>query len=341
MITPHFGLRTSAIIIAVALQSLAPLAQADVYQDVGKLIKQGQFSQALEKTDQFLATIPKDPQARFMKGLILTELNRTAEAIVVFTKLTEEFPESPEPYNNLAVIYAQQKQYDKAREALETAIRTHPSYATAHENLGDIYAHMASQAYDKALQIDSSNASAQTKLAMIRDMMTSSRPTAARPASKSVAAATAAAQPAAKSEHVAVATKPAPATVASVATATTDTAANADTGEIGKTVTAWAAAWARKDVKAYLAFYASNFDTPNGESRANWEGERDKRIAGKPGNIEVSVENLKVVMNGADRATVKFHQNYKAASLKSSGPKTLTMVKQDGKWMIKQEQAGK
>jgi len=334
MITPHFSLRTSAIIIAVALQSLAPLAQADVYQDVGKLIKQGQFSQALEKTDQYLATIPKDPQARFMKGLILTELNRTPEAIVVFTKLTEEFPESPEPYNNLAVIYAQQKQYDKAREALETAIRTHPSYATAHENLGDIYAHMASQAYDKALQIDSSNASAQTKLAMIRDMMTSSRPTSARPVGKTVATATAAAQPAARPEPV-VAAKPTPAAT------TTDSAANADAGEIGKTVTAWAAAWARKDVKAYLAFYASNFETPNGESRANWEGERDKRIAGKPGSIEVSVENLKVVMNGTNRATVRFHQNYKAASLKSSGPKTLTMVKQDGKWMIKQEQAGK
>lgn len=235
MITPHFSLRTSAIIIAVALQSLAPLAQADVYQDVGKLIKQGQFSQALEKTDQYLATIPKDPQARFMKGLILTELNRTPEAIVVFTKLTEEFPESPEPYNNLAVIYAQQKQYDKAREALETAIRTHPSYATAHENLGDIYAHMASQAYDKALQIDSSNASAQTKLAMIRDMMTSSRPTSARPAGKTVATATAAAQPAARPEPVVVAAKPTPAAT------TTDSAANADAGEIGKTVTAWAA----------------------------------------------------------------------------------------------------
>ena len=69
------------------------------------------------------------------------------------------------------MIYAQQKQYDKAKQALEMAIRTHPSYATAHENLGDIYARLASQAYDKALQIDSSNTSAQTKLAMIRDLM--------------------------------------------------------------------------------------------------------------------------------------------------------------------------
>jgi hypothetical protein len=64
------------------------------------------------------------------------------------------------------------------------AIRTHPSYATAHENLGDIYARLASQAYDKALQIDSSNSSAQNKLALIRDLMsTAGRP--GKPASRS------------------------------------------------------------------------------------------------------------------------------------------------------------
>src|SRR2546425_9737176 len=75
----------------------------------------------------------------------------------IFTKLTQDYPELPEPYNNLAVIYASQGQYEKARAALEQSIRTHPSYATAYENLGDVYAKLASQAYDKALQLDSSN----------------------------------------------------------------------------------------------------------------------------------------------------------------------------------------
>ena len=80
----------------------------------------------------------------------------------------------PEPYNNLAVLYASQGQYDKARKSLEMAIRTHPSYAIAHENLGDVYAKMASEAYDKALQLDRGNAAAQTKLAMIKDLFSSS-----------------------------------------------------------------------------------------------------------------------------------------------------------------------
>ncbi|HRE18523.1 MAG TPA: tetratricopeptide repeat protein, partial [Rhodocyclaceae bacterium] len=144
-----------AVIFGVALSG-APFALADNLPEVQKLIKAGQFPQALTKVDAYLASRPKDAQGRFFKGLILTEMNKPAEAIAVFTKLTEDYPELPEPYNNLAVLYAQQKQFDKARTALEMAIRTHPSYAIAYENLGDIYAKLASQAYDKALQLDSS-----------------------------------------------------------------------------------------------------------------------------------------------------------------------------------------
>jgi len=191
---------------------------------------------------------------------------------------------------------------------------------------------MASQAYDKALQIDSSNTSAQTKLAMIRDMMTSSRPTTARATGKPGTVVAAAAQPTARAEPAAaVAAKPAP---------TVEVAVSGDAAEINKTVAAWAAAWSRKDVKTYLAFYASDFETPGGISRADWEAERNKRID-KPGAIEVTVENLKITANGPDSATVKFHQNYKAAALRSSASKTLLLVKHDGKWLIKLEQAAK
>jgi len=147
-------------------------AHADEVQDINKLFKQGQHEQALERINTFLAGKPKDAQARFLKGLILTEQGKTNDAISIFSDLTEDYPELPEPYNNLAVLYASQGQYDKARVALEMAIRTHPSYATAHENLGDIYAKMASQAYDRALQLDRSNTGTQTKLALIKDLFT-------------------------------------------------------------------------------------------------------------------------------------------------------------------------
>ena len=140
-------------------------------QDAAKLLKAGQHKQALDLVNKVLKAKPKDAQARFLKGLILTEQGNSKEAIEIFTQLTKDYPELPEPYNNLAVIYASQGQYDKARGALEQSIRTHPSYATAYENLGDVYAKLASQAYDKALQIDSSNAAAKNKLSLVRELV--------------------------------------------------------------------------------------------------------------------------------------------------------------------------
>ena len=147
------SLRALALLTVCSL----PLAHADEYADVGQLLRNGKHSEALVKADQFLVNKPRDPQMRFLKGVAQTESGKPNEAISTFTKLTEDYPELPEPYNNLAVLYAGQSQFDKARAALEMAIRTNPSYATAHENLGDVYAKLASQAYSKALQLDSSN----------------------------------------------------------------------------------------------------------------------------------------------------------------------------------------
>ena len=156
---------------AISLLFAASAVLADDLQEASKLLRSGQHQQALERINKILAAKPRDAQARFLKGLTLTEQGNAKEAIVIFQKLTEDFPDLPEPYNNLAVIYAAQGQYDKARASLEQSIRTHPSYATAYENLGDVYSKLASQAYDKALQLDSSNSAAQNKLALVRELV--------------------------------------------------------------------------------------------------------------------------------------------------------------------------
>jgi len=343
-------LLTSAV--SLALLALAPAVRADALQDISKQIKQGQHAQALEQVDKYLAGKPKDAQGRFLKGIVLTEMNKPNEAIAIFSKLTEDYPELPEPYNNLAVIYAQQKQYDKAKQALEMAIRTHPSYATAHENLGDIYARLASQAYDRALQIDSSNSSAQNKLALIRDLMSTSGrpgkpgkpvadPRPAEPVKLAEAPKPAAPAPSPAPAVAAPGAAPAPAPAAASPTEAPKPAAKPAedaSADIAKAVGLWAAAWSRKDVKAYLAAYARDFKTPAGESRAAWDAERQKRI-NKPGAIQVSFENLRVSVDG-DTATVKFRQHYKSASLKTSSSKVLLMGKRDGKWQILQERVG-
>jgi tetratricopeptide (TPR) repeat protein len=370
----RLGLFQSLIAGLILMGASLQPAFADNLQDAEQLLRQKQPQQALEKVDAFLAQRPRDPQGRFFRGLILTELNRTPEATAVFQKLTEDYPELPEPYNNLAVLYAQQKQYDKAKTALEMAIRTHPSYAVAHENLGDIYARMATQAYDRALQLDSSNAGAQSKLNLIREMVGNTPKNGVKPAAStalaaaSVAAAAPAAVPAAPrpatpatpapppvAPKVTEAAKPAapavPATPPAAqpvaapvgkpvadAPATGGDAASA-AADIQRTVDAWAAAWARKDVKAYLAHYAGDFEVPGGKPRSAWEGERRARID-KPGTIEVRVDNIRIRADGEDRANVTFQQYYRAPGLKSSAPKTLQLVRRDGRWLIARERVG-
>ncbi|QJC55852.1 Lipoprotein NlpI [Polaromonas vacuolata] len=154
-----------SVFLASALT--ATVAHADEYTDVNQLVRSGQLSQAMTKADQYLAVKPRDPQMRFLKGVIQTQAGQSADAVATFSDITKDYPELPEPYNNLAALYATQNQFDKARAALEMAIRTNPSYARAHENLGDVYAKLASQAYSKALQLDSKNTSVQPKLNII------------------------------------------------------------------------------------------------------------------------------------------------------------------------------
>jgi tetratricopeptide (TPR) repeat protein len=149
---------------------VAGAAHADDYADVNALLRQGKPEEALAKADAYIAGKPRDPQMRFLRGVILTEQGKQADATAAFTQLTQDFPELPEPYNNLAALYASQSQFDKARAALEMAIKLNPAYATAHENLGDVYARLAAQAYGRAQQLEAGNATLAPKLALIRQL---------------------------------------------------------------------------------------------------------------------------------------------------------------------------
>ena len=175
-------LRYGVLLCAACFSGAGLAGPVEDTKDATKLYQQGKLDQALSKVNGALAQQPKDAQGRFLKGLILTELKKGADAIQVFTGLTEDYPELPEPYNNLAVLYASQGNYDKAKAALELAIHTHPCYATAYENLGDIYAQLARRSYDKALQLDKSNLTAQGKLSMVKDIFNLPKSASTEPA---------------------------------------------------------------------------------------------------------------------------------------------------------------
>ena len=309
--------RFFTVLAACAVLVSAPVLGNEV-QDINQQFRKGDLPGALEKANRYLAKNPKDAQARFLKGLILADQGKTNDAIAVFTGLTEDFPELPEPYNNLAVLYASQSKYDAAKNALENAIRTHPSYATAHENLGDIYAKMASIAYDKALALDSKNAAAQTKLALIQDLI-QGQPRKGAAAKTPPAPARAARAP--------VVAEPAP-----VKPAATQPAAASDTVEAA--VTRWAKAWSARDVDAYLAAYADDYTT-DGMSRSAWEAQRRVRVGG-PKFIDVQLSDLSVDQQG-NTATATFRQTYRSDRLNSSVTKTLKLIRKNGQWLIVDE----
>jgi hypothetical protein len=355
-------LRLGASIGAAVFLLASPGAAADDLQDITKLISAGQQVQALDRVNAYLTTHPKDAQARFLKGIVLTEQGKQAEAIQIFSGLTEEFPELPEPYNNLAVIYAAQGQYEKARNALELAIHTHPSYGTAHENLGDVYAKLATKSYDKALQLDRNNTSAQGKLSLIRGLF--EKPASGAlgnpaPIARSEAhagelnrTADSTTRPGVRSEPAkAVPVRdsdsnkspagrdPEPVRVAQASdkdNAKAPTPKDAEAEAVSETVRSWAAAWAAKNTDGYLAFYAPDFKTPNGENRASWEKQRRERLA-KPGPIEIHLSELNVTLSEKDAAQVSFRQKYSSSNLRSTNLKILYLHRSGDKWVIVEE----
>lgn len=360
---PRIAVLVVSVVLGVATSAWG---QSDPLQDANQLFRQGQFDRAMERVNSYLTSRPKDARGRFLKGLVLTEQNKPNEAIKVFIDLSQDFPELPEPYNNLAVLYASQGQYDKARNSLEMAIRTHPSYATAHENLGDIYAKMASQAYDKALQLDRGNQAALGKLNLIKDLFSQTpRPQGKVTVAKAeTVAPSPAAAPASKVSPAPVqpTVPPAPpAKAAAVAEpSSTSTAAGVKPGaepkkeaakeaakpaapaqnpdEVIKAVNAWARAWSTNDVPGYLAHYSSDFQVPKGTSRSAWENERRSRIA-KPRKIEVDIASPRVKFDEKNQAVVSFRQTYKSGSMNVTSGKVLVMIKSGDKWLIQQERS--
>lgn len=179
---PSSALRALAV---AALLVAGGAAQADDYSDVAKLVRDGKSADAIAKADKYLTSNQRDPQMRFLKGTAQAAAGQTDDTIATFTLLTEEYPELPEPYNNLAVIYAGQNRLDQARAALESAVRNNPNYTVAHENLGDIYTRLAQQSYARSLQLNGANTPLKHKLSALRTVL---EPAAAPAASATPAA---------------------------------------------------------------------------------------------------------------------------------------------------------
>ena len=326
------------VLLAAVLSLMAAGAHADEYSDVAQLTRDGKFAEALTRADRFLSNKPRDAQMRLLKGVAQRDAGKTADAISTFTRLTEEFPELPEPYNNLGVLYADQNQIDKARAAFEAALRTHPSYATAHENLGDVYAKLSSTAYSKALQIEGANAAVTPKLTLSRQLAGPGQAKIVTVAPAAPVTPVPPPVPSVPSVPSAPAREPATQTKAPPEPAPVKVPNDAAAREVEAALQGWLAAWSSKDLKAYFNAYGKDFSPAGGASRSAWEAERRSRIEGKA-KISVRLEGLQVVVNG-NKATAKFRQDYRANGIAISSRKTMEWVKTGNNWKIVREAVG-
>lgn len=169
-----------ALLVAASILGCAP-ALADDAADIEKLFRAGKVEQAMQLADAAIADKPRHAQVRFLKGVMLTELKRNEEATQIFIALTEDFPELPDPYNNLAVLYAASGQLQSALVALQTALRNDPRHFAARENLGDVHLALAQEAWVAAqVQSKGEDAELRRKLRLAREIQLAPMPAAAR-----------------------------------------------------------------------------------------------------------------------------------------------------------------
>lgn len=157
--------------LSCALMALSTGARADLYSDVNRLIQSGQLEKAQQQVDQRLKTAPTDPQMRLLLSRIQDAQGQTPAAMDTLQGLTQSFPELAEPHNNLAALLARENRHADALISLQAAIKARPDYAIALENMGDVYAALASQSYGKALQITPNQRRIQTKQLTIDQML--------------------------------------------------------------------------------------------------------------------------------------------------------------------------
>lgn len=350
-------------VLTMALMAVGTAA-ADSLQAIREGYAQGDLAGALSALESHLRDSPDDAEALFLRGAVLTDLGRGGEAAKAFERVVQLDPGLPEAYNNLAVLYASDGQYQRAIDVLKSALGTDPAYHAAFDNLSRLYARLASDAYSRALGVEARHEQ-EMPLVLLRQLgrrgAAASEPAAATPlepleprvAAEPPPPVTVPRPTASGAEDE---TEPSPPLAASLEPPLADGAQVADmsdsvaeasgdasweaaadaAAELALAVQSWAEAWSDQDVDRYLAAYASDFRPSNGLSRAAWERERRQRVAA-PQRLEVSVAFIEAGLDGPTTGSIRFLQSYKSDRFSDQVTKVLRMVLEEGAWKIVEE----
>ena len=299
------------IIILLLLPSLVVANTKNDMDSILLLISEKPFI-ALEKIKKRLRQTPDEPRLLFYKGVTEAKLNQIDNAIKTYNDLINKYPNLPEPYNNLAVIYAERQELDLAKDTLEKAIKTNSSYSVAHINLGDIYTQMATNAYNMAFEIDKDNKIARNKLKLITELFNYKPNT----------------------NEKSIIVEELDAKIIKIEPRNK----SVDKKKIIEKIAAWKTAWEAKDLDSYFDSYSENFKYPNQMNQEQWEKYRRDRIMNKK-EITINISNIKTKFK-KDIVHAIFYQDYKSTGYQQKSKKTLIFEFQANDWKIIEEFSG-
>jgi len=310
------------IILCCLLVSPAVFAADSMQQ----LIVQQQYAKAIHSGEQTLRQSPNDSNTRFLTAYAYQMSGKTDRAIKMYEDLIRDEPQLPEPRNNLAMIFLEKGDYDRASQLLVSAINTRINYAIAYDNLSQVYKGIASEAYRRAIsqtsepakythdieltaitRLDNSSAGSQTQIASL-------------PTSKPVLP-----KATVKEDPVIEVASTTPSLV---------NVANLDTLMIEKVMN-WANAWSSKDFDTYTGSYTPDYrDKFN--THAQWAKHRRGRIL-RPGDIKVDVSGFSVKQRSSNKVTVDFTQAFSSPSYRDRVVKRLDFERVGNQWKISKE----
>ena len=279
--------------------------------NIRAIFSDNQHTQALQLINTYRNHNPKNLDAHFLQGVIQQSLGQLNSAEKTFLAISQNNPDLPEPYNNLAAIYALKGDFDRARKHLLKAIESHESYATAYSNLTAIYAQLASVAYSEALNMATQPAS-KMNLSMIDHLYSK------------------------EAENIAIAVLKKANRTAIPRVAPPISPNIADKNQVILALERWSEAWSQQNSELYLAAYSKDFQTPGTLSLKQWKKQRKSRIK-SPSFIKVRVLNPKVTVLSQTSVSVVFSQHYRSNRFEDTVKKNLIMINKEGKWRIIQE----
>ncbi len=296
-------IRIIGLLGAVLSMQLHALTNADELK-IKSLMNNSKIEEALMLIKS-IDNLTPDPKLNFIKGVALARNKENIKAIKVFESIVKDFPEHPEAYNNLAVLYAKEGRLDEAIIVLEQAIKTNESYSTAYLNLGDLYSKKAANVYGEVLKIDSKNNIAINKLRLIDEFF--------------------------NYEPVAMEAKLNKSKI-------NDELKNSKKDEkllVNEKINEWKDGWKNKNYEQYFNAYSQSFEYPVNMSRNEWKRYRKERIQFKK-SIEIKVKDL-VIFRKKELYHATFTQEYKSENFSENSSKLLVLSFSKNEWKIIKE----